>query len=346
LFIIYDIVKNKRFQETLQSQLLLAMSCVDCLSSSAWSLATIPIPETFPNGDSTNIYGARGNEATCTAQTFFIQLGLAVPFCNLALAVYYMLMIIYGWREHRIKKYRFWIIGLPLLVGLGLACAVIPFSGGWDTMCYLVNYSSYFMTIPISTVTFFATAIMFAIYWKVYHQERRVRRWIVGSNVQSLPRKVFWQGFWYLMCYYVSWPIVLVFFNIEEGSLYDHFGFYCTAMFVMPLQGFLNFITYTRRRIPHCMKHYNMRTATTVTATSATPTRVTHQDELMNRSSAKNSVAAPEPASGTVQAEKQTVDSYTVDCPLGDANEHIAQKAHTPNIAEAPEPSILILADG
>jgi hypothetical protein len=148
------------------------------------------------------------------------------------------------------------------------------------------------------------------------------------------------------MCFYVSWPIVLVFLNIEQGNLYDHFGFLCAAMFVMPLQGCLNFITYTRQRILHCMKHHNMSTATTVTATSATPTRVTHQDELMERKSSKHSVAAPETASGTVHAEKQTVDLQIVDRPLGGTNKHIAQWGHKQKITEAPEPSILNLADG
>jgi hypothetical protein len=182
------------------------------------------MPETYTNGDGTNLYGARGNEATCVAQGFFIQLGLATPFCNLALAVYYMLVIIYGWREDRIKKYRLWIIGLPLFIGLVSACAGIPFYGFGVPVCYVqAEHGLVFLTIPIGIVTVFATAIMFMIYWKVYQQERRVRRWIVGSNVQSLPKKVFWQGFWYLMCFYVSWPLVLIYYNIKKGGLYSEF---------------------------------------------------------------------------------------------------------------------------
>jgi hypothetical protein len=309
-------VKKKRFKETLQSQLLLAMSCVDCFSSAAWSLSTIPIPETFPNGDLTNIYGARGNEATCKVQAFFIQLGLIVPFCNLALAVYYMLVIIYGWTEDQIKKYRLWVIGLPLLIGLAMACAAIPFYNISVPMCFIADTPSYyqviFLTIPISIVIFFATAIMFMIYWKVFHQERRVRRWIVGSNVQSLPRKVFWQGFWYLMCFYASWPIILVLVNIEKGDLYVRFGFFCTAIFVAPLQGFLNFIAYTRQRIMRYMKQHNVLTATTVTATIAASTKVSHPHELKECNSSTQFAAASETALGKEQAEKKTVDSLNV----------------------------------
>jgi hypothetical protein len=252
-----------------------------------------------------------------------------------------MLVIIYGWREDRIKKYRLWIIGLPLFIGLAFACAGIPFYDVNETMCYLPNsyFGLFFMAIPILTVTFFATAIMFAIYWKVYHQERRVRRWIVGSNVQSLPRKVFWQGFWYLMCFYVSWPIILVYSYIPVGNLYIGFGLLCTTMFVAPLQGFLNFIAYTRQRIMRGMKRYSSmglsslrahgikrQAATSVTAAVATATSVNHQHELEESNSSKDSVVASETASGTVHAETQMLDSEPVDRPLGDdATKYIAQ---------------------
>jgi hypothetical protein len=320
----------------MKSQLLLALSCVDCLSSTAWAFTTIPVEQTYLNGDSTNIYGARGNKATCKAQGFFIQLGLAAPFCNLALAVYYMLMIIYGWRENQIKKYGLWMVGLPLFIGLALACASIPFYGNNLPVCY-VDYFIFFLTIPIVIVIFFETAIMFTIYWKVYNQERRVRRWIVRSNVQSLPRKVFWQCFWYLMCFYVSWPIVLGFVNTANGSFNDAFGFYCTAMILMPLQGFLNFIAYSRHQILCCMKEHNMGLsylrafgfkswpASSVTTTGVIATLVEDQYELKERNSAKHCVAASETGLGTGQGEKQTVNSETVDRSLGDGNKHEAQ---------------------
>jgi hypothetical protein len=273
-----------------------------------------------------------------------------------------MLVIIYGWREDRIKKYRLWIIGLPLFIGLAFACAGIPFYDVNVSMCYLLpdsDYGTFFFTLPILTVTFFATAIMFAIYWKVYHQERRVRRWILGSNVQSLPRKVFWQGFWYLMCFYVSWPIILVFSNVAVGSLYDHFGFLCATIFFVPLQGFLNFIAYTRQRIMRCMKRHYIGLSSliargikspadaSVTAAVATATSVNHQHEWEESNSSKHSVGASETAAGTAHVEAQMLDSEPVDLPLGDdANKYIAQKDQKWNITKAPKPSILNLADG
>jgi hypothetical protein len=127
--------------------------------------------------------------------------------------------------------------------------------------------------------------------------------------IQSLPRKVFWQGFWYLMCFYASWPIILVLINIEMGDLYVKFGFLCTALFVAPLQGFLNFIAYTRQRILRFMKQHSMWTATTVTATSAASTKVNHPHEVKECDSATQFAAASETALDKVQGETKTLDS-------------------------------------
>jgi hypothetical protein len=119
------------------------------------------------------------------------------------------------------------------------------------------------------------------------------------------------------MCFYVTWPMVLSFQDID---FYTGFGFICTALFLMPLQGFLNFIVYTRQRILRCMKEYYMAlsslrvfgfkslAASSVTATGVTATSVIRQHELTERNSSKHSVAASETGSGTGQAEKQTVD--------------------------------------
>lgn len=53
---------------------MVAMAVFDIVNSVGWAFSTLPIPEYDKYGDYTNIYGAKGNEATCTAQGFFIQL--------------------------------------------------------------------------------------------------------------------------------------------------------------------------------------------------------------------------------------------------------------------------------
>jgi hypothetical protein len=174
-----------------------------------------------------------------------------------------MLVILFDWREDRIKKCRFCLLGIPIVVALALALAAIPFYGISATMCYVVEYEHVFLTIPISIVMFFATIIMGMICVHVYSRELRVRRWIpagseTGERQPSLSRKVFWQGFWYLMCFYVSWPIILVIVSVDSGY-YVRYGLQCTAMFVAPLQGFLNSIAYSRLQFLQCVKQHACR---------------------------------------------------------------------------------------
>ena len=55
-------------------------------------MSTWPIPSDQPN-----VYANYGNDASCKAQGFFIQLGMGVPFYNLCLSIYYYLVIVKIW---------------------------------------------------------------------------------------------------------------------------------------------------------------------------------------------------------------------------------------------------------
>lgn len=256
LFIIYDVCKKPTSQQTIHHHLLLLLSIVDCLSSIAWAFSTLPSPATDEYGDPTHVYGARGNDATCTAQGFFVQLGLTSPFYNLAMAIHHMLVISYEWNEIRIKKVRWWLYLIPPMIGLGLALGGMGFYGSHDAVCWITGWTEtwMFLAVPLSTVTVLATLIMFMIYRKVYRQQRRSGRWSLSSNThQSISRKVFWQAFWYLMCFYATWPIVVVLAFINTG-LYEKYGLHCLVILLAPLQGFLNFINYSRPRFLRCIQ--------------------------------------------------------------------------------------------
>jgi hypothetical protein len=75
LYILWDIFsqRKKKLDKT-YPQLMVAMSIFDLSNSFALLLSTLPIPQYDEYGDPTGIYGARGTQATCTAQGFFIQL--------------------------------------------------------------------------------------------------------------------------------------------------------------------------------------------------------------------------------------------------------------------------------
>jgi len=91
LLIIWDIMSSKQRKRAIYSQLVLGMSIFDLIGSIAWGLSTLPIPKYNRFGMETPIYGAMGNEATCTAQGFAVQLNFTSMFYNISLSTYYLL---------------------------------------------------------------------------------------------------------------------------------------------------------------------------------------------------------------------------------------------------------------
>ena len=119
--------KNRNKKVSIFHQLILVMSLFDISSSICWMFSTAPIP-VYIDGSPSTIYGARGNDATCTAQGFFFQLGyMGSIFYNLVLSFYYLLVIVYAFKEPKLQKIRVWFHIPPLIVALGLAFAGIPF---------------------------------------------------------------------------------------------------------------------------------------------------------------------------------------------------------------------------
>ena len=80
------------------------------------------------------IYGSNGNEKSCIAQGFFIQLGTISCYTNVSLAVYFFFVIRQGWTEEKMKKIRVLLFGCPILVGLAFA-----FAGTFGRMIGNVN---------------------------------------------------------------------------------------------------------------------------------------------------------------------------------------------------------------
>ena len=109
-------------------QLMLGLSISDALSSCAWALVLIPAPSLDDDGEPSiwTRWGARGNDVTCTAQGFFIQLGMLSLWYNMALSMYYLLVIRYNWREFQLVKVVKWLHALPLVVGGGLGKSFVP----------------------------------------------------------------------------------------------------------------------------------------------------------------------------------------------------------------------------
>ena len=76
-WIIVEVLTTKAKLYTVYNRLLLAMSIVDIMASIAYMFSTIPAPK-----GSHEVIWAFGTVQTCTAQGFFVQLGLVAPICK------------------------------------------------------------------------------------------------------------------------------------------------------------------------------------------------------------------------------------------------------------------------
>ena len=232
------------------------MSVFDIVSSIAWALTSVPIPEYSPYGFPTGIYGARGTDQTCTAQGFFVQLGVTGALYNLSLSCYYTLAIALGWTETKLRRVRIFL-HLPAVIGLALALAGIPYYAQAIWGCYLqpppiadAFHVSVFFMLPIASVVAIATINMLIVTLAVRRNLRRSRKWRRGggNKSQDLETQVLWQAAFYLSAFYVSYPLLIA-TNTREATVSSQYWLYLTAITLAPLQGFSNFLVYVRPRV-------------------------------------------------------------------------------------------------
>merc|ERR1719401_1219137 len=70
-----------------------------------------------------------------------------------------------------------------------------------------------------------------------------------GPAPQSMSSKMFWQSFWYLVAFYLTWvPYLGLQFAWSVNQEYGNYAWVITASTLAPLQGFSNFLVYFRRR--------------------------------------------------------------------------------------------------
>lgn len=118
--VVHSVLRSPKKRARIYHRLMLCISLLDMCNSFWLILSTWPIPS-----DSGLVY-AVGNQTTCITQGFFIQCSIAAPLLNGSLAVYYLLVLKYEWKEKHIKKYERLMYSLPLIWALGTATISIP----------------------------------------------------------------------------------------------------------------------------------------------------------------------------------------------------------------------------
>merc|ERR1712194_472721 len=186
---------------------------------------------------------------------FFVQLGTTAAYINVSLAIYYLLVVKYKWSESKMQKYKFVFFGCPIAVGLAFACAGIPV----------------IVAILIVTIT------MVILCRDVYLTEQESNRFSVAETQQhTMTKAVFWQSFWYLMVFYLTWPPYLVLQYLwSSGKAYSMYGFVLLAGSLVPMQGFWNCVAFKRLE---AMKKINQTVASMTAAVSRLSQRNSNAD--------------------------------------------------------------------
>ena len=325
IYIIQDIWRQKRRGIVLSTYqlLLLGMSFFDISSSLAWMVSTAAIPEYDDDRDSeSGVYGAVGTEGTCKAQGFFLELGFVGSTAFTAsLTTFYVLSIIYGYRESKMKPLRKYLLAIPSFIAVVLAAAAIPYYQPFYVACLVSNPNTevdggdgwtqliMFSILPVGISILISIANMGMILQFVVKQNRKANRWRFeahsvressqelsvqqkrlanlrgsgksltseqssisgGSNASprsrasrsvtsSMPggrtrvkrnkteKAVFWQAFWYVVAFLLTWVIYLIgqfkpYFSSDDQSLYS---FWIALLLLNPLMGFWNAFVYVK----------------------------------------------------------------------------------------------------
>jgi len=244
LSIMFMILSDRKEKLTKPNhRLMLMLSAFDIISSTAILTTTLAFPR------ESGIYGAAGNNATCTAQGFFVMLGMAVPMYNASLCLFFVLTI-----RYRLPPSRFSVIVEPFLhafsVLVPFTCAAVPalmgkIKPGLFVLCWMFDSPTnlpFIMVLCISIMVCLCSMVLIACH--VCRQSNAMIRYAYGSKQmqsrQSEKRDTTHQAMLYASACIVTWvfPITVRFFPLFPIDVLKEI-FY-------PLQGFWNFLLYIR----------------------------------------------------------------------------------------------------
>jgi len=246
--IIYMIISDrKRKLARTYHRFMLLMSGFDVLQS---IFMCIP---------STNIF-------TCTAQGFFLVLGLAVPSYNASLNIYYSLIICRQVSSERFTNIEpiFHTVSILVPLSTALILTIIEDMERSMTVCSpsgdlsLIMLSSIisfcFLTCLISMICISYTVTSRAIKMRKYTSFNNARR---RSHVDDDRKKTIKQAFSYFSAFVVTYtPLLLSALyrkDIEGTGRLPYFIRTLVGVFY-PLQGFWNFFFFIRPGVQHVMK--------------------------------------------------------------------------------------------
>lgn len=164
---------------------MLGMSVTNMSAAVCSGLSTWPMPEG-------SAWHAFGTEGTCKSQAFFLQIGIAAPFYNLCLAIYYYLFIVRNAPSKRIVFAEKFMHPLCLIYGVGTAIAALALDifGPASFWCWIERgengenevYRWCFWHGPLWAIIVIVTAFMVVIYRRLRKQDNIQRGWARRST--------------------------------------------------------------------------------------------------------------------------------------------------------------------
>lgn len=255
IFIIFSDRKRKLSRP--KNRLMLLMSFFDVSQSASMALSSLPYAR------EKGIYGARGNEATCSVQKFFFLLGMAVPLYNASLNLLYLLMIRYDMnpKEFSAKIEPF----------LHLVSIFLPFSAAIRSVvnsnstnrCLSADASpvtpetgsAIMFTALISFCFFFTLLSMISISRSVISLENNMRGYIYNSSMLQR-RETVLQALLYSSAFFLTFifPFASIIYGLVRKMKEYNIVLVILTMVFYPLQGFWNFVLYIRPGVKHVRK--------------------------------------------------------------------------------------------
>lgn len=126
-----------------------------------------------------------GTRATCRLQGFFIQVTVASLLYNISLSTYYYMTVVLAWRRDRLQAAKKYLHAVPLIIGLSLAFAGIPFyTAGTNMVCTVPSPPRAESWVPVVCLQFvpvfaslaLCTIMTFPVWFKVHQHATHSRK--------------------------------------------------------------------------------------------------------------------------------------------------------------------------
>eukprot|EP00566_Odontella_aurita_P015228 CAMPEP_0113537112 /NCGR_PEP_ID=MMETSP0015_2-20120614/6645_1 /TAXON_ID=2838 /ORGANISM="Odontella" /LENGTH=339 /DNA_ID=CAMNT_0000436571 /DNA_START=145 /DNA_END=1164 /DNA_ORIENTATION=- /assembly_acc=CAM_ASM_000160 len=271
--IVHNVIHDAKKRKKAYHRIMLGLSVSDIVAATNYFLGTWLIPRGTV-GKYGPVYMAAGTDATCSMSGFFTQSSVASPLYNAMLALYYLFVVKYGWKEERLMKFEPLVHSLPIAFALGTSAtgAGLYLYNSVEWLCW-VNIEPpqannpwrwAFLFGPVWSCIVFVTAVMTVLWWTMRQTEQSVVvhsknssagvQSAVSSARRNRSKQIAFQGILYVGAFYITW-----FFPTLQRvlELADKESFFLLEFFdatLLPLQGLLNMCIYLRPRYKNYRK--------------------------------------------------------------------------------------------